>query len=459
MTLPLRRRRLVAIAAITTIAAAAVVALGIGTATREGPPRTGLPPTPSTSDAATGAPAHPEFILDLALPPLDPVPWTAVEWHEVPGPFGRRLEPGHDRIDALVRGGPGLLAWGRASMPGRNQFDDMGAVYLSQDGRTWLTVPLDAGVGPNDGSEIRVVVPGPAGLLAFGGVCCTDEERPALWRSPDGRAWTRLPYPAAIGAANVTSLVASRDRYVAGGQLDGAAVVWTSRDGVAWAPIGGDPRGFGRGGVNDVAVAPEGIVAVGWLEDDKVWDGAIWASADGDAWERLPAEILTGVDDTVLNRIVVRAGGWLVLGWDGSHDERIRCEQAGRVASIGGTAPPPVMTRDFSCGWGHEAHWITADGRNWVEVVPPAGLVPARPGELVEFGSHRVVAGGPGLVALGEEWEVHSSSIFVSEDGRTWQPTDPATQLPSGGPVGLVVVGRSVLAVGSELQVWVGAAR
>lgn len=457
MTVPPPQRWLLAVTAVIAVIATAVVVaitLGIG---RNEPPRTGLGPLSSPPAGTTGAPADPPLAIDLALPPVDPVPWTAVEWNPVAGPFGRRLEPGRDRVDALIRGGPGLVAWGKASMPGRNQFNDMGAVYLSQDGRAWVTVPLDAGVGPNDASEIQLIASGPGGLLALGGVCCTNEERSALWQSPDGLAWTRLPWPAGIGAGTVMSLVGTAGRYVAGGQLDGAAVVWTSIDGIAWAPVGGDPRGFGRGGVNDVAVAPEGLVAAGWLEDEELWDGAIWTSADGDTWQRLPAEILAGPEDTVVYRVVVRAGGWFVRGWDGSHEERIRCEQAGRVASIAPSEPLPATRRNFSCGWGHEAHWITANGRNFVEVVPPAGPVPAKPGELIEF--RLVVAGGPGLVALGEGWDLGASSIFVSQDGLEWQRTEPAKQLPGGDPVGLVVAGRSLLAVGIQPQVWIGTVR
>lgn len=77
---------------------------------------------------------------------------------------------------------------------------DSGAIYLSADGSIWESFPVLDGVQVVDTRELRFVVDGPAGFLAFGGVCCR-EERAALWRSVDGRRWDRLPYPEAGAAA------------------------------------------------------------------------------------------------------------------------------------------------------------------------------------------------------------------------------------------------------------------
>jgi hypothetical protein len=447
------------------VAAAVVVTVVIAAQTTPGRPVAHAPDpsgaTRSLSDEASGGAGPPTI---QAVPAIDPQPWAAVAWRGIPGAFGKNLEPGLDRVDGLIAGGPGLIGWGRVHQPRRNQFNDMAAVHLSTDGVGWAVIPVDAGVGPPDTSEIQLVATGPAGIVLFGDVCCTKEER-ALWRSADGRAWERLPYPAVIGPTDeLTRLMATADLYVLAGRSNGAAAIWTSRDGAAWSAVDGAAAGFGPGSIADVARTASGFVAAGYLDVAGTYDGAVWTSPDGEHWTRVAADILTGKDDTAIQKVVVWAGGWFLVGLEGPHAERVRCEQlglAGQLASIDRPVDLDDGPRlDLSCGWGSEVHWLTADGTTWQRVAPAGsqGGVVAKRGELIEF--RLVAAGGPGLVVLGEGSDVGAASIFVSADGVHWVATVPDEQFPVGiVPAGFVIGGRVLAAVADGPSAWIGTVR
>jgi hypothetical protein len=458
-----RSRRPLLLAA--AVAAAVVVTVVIAAQTTPGGPVAHAPGpsglTRSISDEASGG-AGP-LTVD-AVPAIDPQPWAAVAWRAIPGAFGKNLEPGLDRIDGLIAGGPGLIGWGRIHQPRRNQFNDMGAVQLSTNGIDWTVVPVDAGVGRNDASTIQLVAAGPAGVVAFGDVCCTDEERPALWQSGDG-SWQRLPYPAALPpAGGLTRLVATADHYILTGRSNGAASIWTSKDGASWVAVDGTAAGFGPGSITDVARTPDGLVAAGWLDINGSYDGALWTSSDAEHWKRVPADVLVGAADTVVERVVPWGGGWFLVGSEGPHADRVRCEQLGLVGQLASIDRPIDLgdgpRLDLSCGWGSEVHWLTADGTTWQRVAPAGaqgGAAPKR-GELIEF--RLVAAGGPGLVVLGEGSDVGAASIFVSADGVRWVPTVPDEQFPSGiVPAGFVIGGRVMAAVADGPSAWIGTVR
>ncbi len=115
-----------------------------------------------------------------------------IRWTRVATPFG---DPNvGERIDGLVTWPSGLVAYGRVKVPGRNQFNDLAAIFLSETGESWRTVPIDVGVGPVDTSEIYLVVAGPRSIVLFGDTCCAVEEH-ATWWSADGDTWERVPFP------------------------------------------------------------------------------------------------------------------------------------------------------------------------------------------------------------------------------------------------------------------------
>jgi hypothetical protein len=271
----------------------------------------------------------------------------------------------------------------------------------------------------------------------------------------------RLPWADAFGGRpDILTLVATESGYIAGGTSAGSAALWSSPDGMAWTRVEDPAAGLGHGGISDLQRTADGLVAVGWQDTNGTSDGAIWTSATGADWRRLPVGLLEGKLETRLDRIVVWAGGWFILGLEGTHEERIACEGAARVASAAAPVLPPAPTPDQSCGWGVEVHWLSPDGHGWQRDVPigaqRGAIIPD--GALIEF--RLIAAGGPGLVVLGEGSEVGSAGIFVSADGIQWQAVDPPGVFPPGTlPTGFAIGGRTIATVLEGPSAWLGTVR
>ncbi len=363
----------------------------------------------------------------------------------------------------MIRAPTGILGWGRVPMPGRNQFNDMAAVFLSPNGREWRAVPIDDGVNAASVSELAGVAVGPGGYLAFGSVCCEPEGR-AMWHSEDGDAWARIDVGGELDAtaAYVSDAVGTADGWVAMGVgLDGASGhIWASADGVTWESVLTVDNGAPGLALTDLALIPDGMIAVGTvIGDDGTYDGAIWRSPDGWSWERVAALEGTLIADgeTRLEKVVPFAGGIFVAGANGSTEDRMRCEQLGALGAPPSRPPGPAT----SCGWGTTHHWTSVDGESWRRIDPGIGA-----GEYpIEF--RHVVAGGPGIVVLSESSAVASpdTTLFTSRDGIAWTAMRPAP-MREGMALGLVVSGRELLAMtdfwdgtASHLIVWIGTAR
>ncbi len=321
-----------------------------------------------------GAPASPTSGPQVT-PTDDPVDSTAspavsepggeVRWSRVAAPFGE--PPTATRIDTVVEWQSRLVAFGRVKTPGWNQFNELAAVFLSETGETWRTVPIDVGVGPEDGSEVSLLAAGPRGMVVFGGTCCAAEEQ-AIWYSPDGGAWERVALePSVFDGAQLAAARATDDGFVAVGSQSGRAAIWTSNDGRAWTAVGSADAGLGTGAIGDVAPADGRWLAAGYQDDGDTYDGGLWESADGVQWRRLPTDqLFLGELDTVFGRLYPTPDGLLLIGNEGPHDERVRCEQLfGQTAAASASGPPETA---ISCGWGIETHWWSSDGRGGVRL-------------------------------------------------------------------------------------------
>lgn len=406
-----------------------------------------------------------------ASAPEDNRPWTGVVWRRLVGAIPIGPAPGHDRFDGLHSSAGGLVAWGRTSTPGRNQFNDMGAIFLSATGELWQTVLLDAGVAPPDTSELHHVVGGSTGFVALGGVCCDVEERPALWISGDGRQWERVPYPEALFGAQINQLIATPTHSVAVGTgAEGQAAIWTSADGQEWNSVDPDQADFGPGGIYGVVATESGLLATGWRDTGITFDGAFWRSADAIEWAAAVMDpIFVGDLDTAIVSAVPFAGRWWAHGNEGPHTDRVECERLlGRIASIDNPTAPAAADPDLNCGWGVETSWVSDDGEAWERLpVRALGVRPPK-GELIEF--RFVSPGGPGLAVMGEGFEDSHPSPFVSDDGRAW------VRLPSHPPfsigqsiAGFAVVDRRLIVVGEDWNpnvqrppvpaIWIGEVR
>jgi hypothetical protein len=183
--------------------------------------------------------------------------WTAVEDPDV------RC----GRVNALVRGGPGLVAVGDRKLEvvvdgrktGRNA--DVAQIWTSVDGLDWTLAAVGADVG-----WLWSIANGPAGLVAV-----ADYHEFVLSR--DGVAWERVALGDPAGTKQfgvmITQVLADANGYVAVGgiKVEAAyrAAAWSSPDGRTWTRIlgaDGEPATL-QLPLSDAYLTPEGFVAVG----------------------------------------------------------------------------------------------------------------------------------------------------------------------------------------------------
>jgi len=424
---------------------------------------------PEPTDAA-GASASPTFgpqapaVDDPTGSPASGEPTLDAVWSRVTAPFGDPSAA--TQIDGVVAWRSRLVAFGRLKAPGRNQVDELAAVFDSEDGRTWRAVPIEAGVGPQDTSEVSLLAAGPRGIVLFGDTCCAVEEQ-ALWYSPDGVAWERvLLDPSVFDGAQLAAARATDTGFVVVGSRSGRAAIWTSDDGRSWAAVGAGEAGLGSGAIGDVATANGRWLAAGYQDDGNTYDGALWESPDGVEWRRLPTDqLFQGELDTVFGRLYATPGGLLLVGNEGPHSERVGCERVlGQTASVASAGPPETA---LSCSWGLETHWASSDGRSW-ERLPPIVSAPGEPPLTgpgpIEF--RLITSGGPGLLNLGED-RLGGVRLWASVDGRDWQDEGAmGLRLNQDLPSGIAVLDGRVIAVGDawdgsaskpgEPAVWIG---
>ncbi len=200
----------------------------------------------------------------------------------------------------VTAGGPGLVAvgWRYPDI----DYDVRSAAWASVDGGTWILGTGDeATFGYEGGGALEAVAAGPLGLVAVGRVYNGADYDAVVITSPDGLAWSRVADDGSgfggPGWQGMHAVVAGGPGWVAVGyddvgegyEGDWIAAVWTSPDGATWTRVPHEEALFG--GMNDqemfgVLAAGPGLVAVGTDDDSP----AAWVSADGLAWEKLPPE-------------------------------------------------------------------------------------------------------------------------------------------------------------------------
>jgi hypothetical protein len=168
----------------------------------------------------------------------------------------------------------------------------------------------------------------------------------------------------------------------------------------------------------------QGLIAVG----SSSRSAAVWTSVDGAIWSRV-----LDVDDAAgngydrwMSAVAFGGPGLVAVGGE-------------RSISVGPSGTPIDNDRDDDA-----AVWTSVDGSVWTRV----------PHDKDVFGSARlstVVAGGPGLVAFGDDLQRDGVGVWVSSDGLSWVrvPIDESVffgatvkNVVAGGP-GLVAVGHT----------------
>jgi hypothetical protein len=232
--------------------------------------------------------------------------WTSPDgytWSRV----GR--DPGDLR--GVIAGGPGLVAFGESG--------GTSAVWTSPDGYTWTKVPHDEDIFGR--SSMHSITQGGPGLVAVG-VDETEPDGPAtvfpvVWTSPDGYNWTRVPHDPSVFSegSGMVDVASGTSGLVAVGfeKRDGwpVAAVWTSPHGLSWTRIPHDEAIFGSTyeDMSSVAAVGDGFVAVGG------WGGLrAWTSPDGITWTRIPHDDSVFGEDTSMLKVITFGPGIVVLG-------------------------------------------------------------------------------------------------------------------------------------------------
>lgn len=252
----------------------------------------------------------------------------------------------------VIAGGPGFIAVGGGFMEGREV--GSAVILVSDDGRTWQSVPLfgEAGEGiPRSLAETA------DGFVAVGSGCCPDVA--AVWLSPDGLVWERLPEQPGFTDSAMIGVTSTVDGLVAVGcravlECFGG-LAWTSPDGRTWRepveldllPLGvasttagvlatGSSQAYGgdaavsssidgstwssatsveTGGVlHAVTITGDGVLAVGGttLEPSGRSDTLAFSSPDATTWE--PSDV-PGLRGVWVEDVVTAPSGWLFVGW------------------------------------------------------------------------------------------------------------------------------------------------
>lgn len=406
--------------------------------------------SPATSQAVTTTTAAATTSVTVASTTTVTITTTstteAVEaggWARVPADEAVFGGAGDQTMASVAAGGPGLVASGQDFSGG----DGDAAVWVSADGLAWSRVSADFALfgGAGDQAMVMVAAGGP-GLVGVGYDFSGGDGDAAVWTSADGLAWSQVPADEAVfgGAGDqvMAALAAGGPGLVAAGYDsaggDRDAAVWVSADGLAWDRVPGDEGVFGGGAdqmIWSVTAGGPGLVAVGHDSSGGDRDGAVWVSADGLVWSRVPA------DEAVFG------GGAHQIIW----------------SVIAGGPGLVAVGDDVSGGDGDAAVWTSPDGLAWSRAPAEAAVL----GGAADQSMQAVVIGGPGLVAVGFDFAGgdQDGAAWVSADGLVWSRVSAEEavlggennqfmrRVVAGGP-GLVVVGADSFGGERDGAVW-----
>jgi len=193
-------------------------------------------------------------------------------------------------------------------------------------------------------------------------------------------------------------------------QMDPTALVWTRVENSA---LGGD----GYQSMNAVAYDGDRFVAVGGESSGSSERAAVWTSQDGEEWTRIEDVSVPGDPELVgMNSVIAGGPGFVAVGtiwnWTGVEDQ---------------SAEPVV--------------WTSQDGEEWTRIEDVSV-----PGDAELAGMNSVIAGGPGLIAVG--WDFNrerfegNAVVWTSVDGTSWEHVAAQGTEFSGGEMSSSAVER-----------------
>src|SRR5262245_47351580 len=249
-------------------------------------------PSPSLSPVASpSAKPSPASLPTVGLAPTGP--WSALHWIQ-----NGTIPLGPTEIQVFGwSGGYVALAQSPGSDENGNELPVTIRASSSHDGISW-TPPRTLESGLKGMIRVETLVEGPSGLLAlayhYGDTCGGPEPVTAMWSSPDGQAWQRLPLPKAFATGAVETIVGGPAGFIALGTKSsaGTPAIWTPRRGGTWAARPPPTVSGGTLVLDGVASFADGFLLVGSIVGEGGCGGpahihpAIWFSADGSSWSR-----------------------------------------------------------------------------------------------------------------------------------------------------------------------------
>ena len=312
---------------------------------------------------------------------------------------------------------------------------------------TWQLVSDEALDPPGSVLISDVVAAGP-GLIAVGDIWLDEEEMSigAIWYSTDGHTWARVPHDDQMfNDAAVLGIAEGGPGLVAVGSTfnpeypdeDIAAAVWTSADGMSWSRVPHQEEVFGGPGIQDmkdVVAGGPGLVAIGWDNPLDGWNSsaAVWTSPDGLTWQRVPhvESVFGGARMQVMSSIANDGTLLVATGHDGLW------------SGSGGNDQPAAV-------------WTSPDGLAWTRVPLQESLTSGRDGNGDWAWMQDIIAGGPGFVGFGRIGWCRTGcdetgAAWTSADGVTWERSEveEARGIPYSYGYGIVQLDDLLIGVG-----------
>lgn len=215
-------------------------------------------------------------------------------WFSADGLAWERVGPDHafDGVSLLdVASGPGgFVALGDLAGDDRLGERSRPVLLRARDGRTWERIAEVPGTPTGFASAIG------GGVLGYVAVGFTDPDPgPIVLVSVDGLEW-RLVDPAAAGdiADGIDAPIAVDGGWLAVGSPSGALSVLRSADGTSWEATAVEPSDTNGTHLSRVLRGPNGLIATGGASDgcgpfsSCPGQAVMWWSRDGVAWGRIP---------------------------------------------------------------------------------------------------------------------------------------------------------------------------
>jgi hypothetical protein len=198
-------------------------------------------------------------------------------------------------------------------------------VFTSADGTTWQPASGPGSITDDlAGVSAAAVAAGPAGyvvvgkLVAPGGGCVAD-----VWWSPNLASWTRAhDVNDVTGSSQVLSVAADTHGFVSVGSDNGKPAVWTTTDGRSWTtivlPV---PAGSSSGVLQQVATDGHRVAALG--QETTAGGGAPFAELSvngGASWRQVPFS--PAGPGTAFTALTADSGGFTAAGQSGEPGQR-----------------------------------------------------------------------------------------------------------------------------------------